>query len=369
MDLGITSFARHLFAPRAAVPLRRVPSARWARPSGRASFLELRVADVIDETPTTKTFVFDASALRYRAGQHLTVVVDIAGHTERRCYSFSSSPATKGRSAITVRRIDGGKVSGYLHDRVHAGDVLRAAPPAGAFTVETDPTAARLYAMVAGGVGITPLVSIAETILNEEPRSRIVLLFGNRIEKEIIFRRRLETLASEFCGRLEIMFALDMPTAGWNGLLGSLTGERVLTALAGSNPDRWLLCGPAPMMDGAVATLEGAGVAPKNILFERFQYAEARALQLPQAPATLRFARSGVATSAPVGMTILEATEKAGVALPSSCRMGGCGACKIKVQGRIVTAEPNCLSEHERADGYALACCSYADGEVTLLDF
>ena len=102
---------------------------------------------------------------------------------------------------------------------------------------------------------------------------------------------------------------------------------------------------------------------------EGFEYADARPSTLPQVEGRLVFAGSGRAAPAPVGSTILEVAENAGVALPSSCRMGGCGACKVKVHGRVVSAEPNCLGEKEKAEGHVLACCSYADGEVTLPDF
>jgi ring-1,2-phenylacetyl-CoA epoxidase subunit PaaE len=369
MGLTIASLARNFFSPSAAGPLLRKPSARWARPSTRSSFLELRVAEVIAETPTTKTFVFDDSSLRYAAGQHLTVVVEIDGRTERRCYSFSSSPASGSRPAITVRRVDDGKVSGYLHDHLHAGDVLRAASPTGSFTVATDPSASRVIAMVAGGVGITPIISMAETILREEPGSRVVLVYGNRSEKEIVFRRRLEALVRDFDGRLRVTLALDAAGTRFKGLVGPLSGERVLEALAGENADLWFVCGPQPMMDSVVATLEGRGVASDRIPLERFLTADTPATALPTEPATLRFATSGATAVAPIGVTILDAAEKAGIALPSSCRMGGCGACWVKVKGRVVAAEPNCLTEAERAEGYALACCSYGDGEVTLPDF
>ena len=369
MGLAIASFARNFFFPPTAAPLLRKPSARWARPSTRSSLLELRVAEVIDETPTTKTFVFDDPSLRYAAGQHLTVVVEIDGRTERRCYSFSSCPASGSRPAITVRRVNDGKVSGHLHDHLRVGDVLRAAPPTGSFTVATDPSASRVVAMVAGGVGITPIVSMAETVLREEPASRVVLVYGNRSEKEIVFRRRLEALVREFDGRLRLTLALDAAGTRWKGLVGPLSGERVFEALAEEKADGWFVCGPQPMMDSVVATLEGRGVASDRIHLERFLYADTPGTALPTEPATLRFAASGATAVAPTGVTILDAAEKAGVALPSSCRMGGCGACKVKVKGRVVAAEPNCLTETERAEGYALACCSYGDGEVTLLEF
>ena len=97
MNLDVVTFARNVLAPPAARPMLRQPNARWARGVVRPTLLRLVVADVIVESPTTRTLVFDNADLAYRAGQHLTVVAEIDGRTERRCYSFSSSPTAGGR--------------------------------------------------------------------------------------------------------------------------------------------------------------------------------------------------------------------------------------------------------------------------------
>lgn len=370
MGLALPSFAERLFSPPAAGPRLCRPNPRWARgASSRAGLLRLRVAEVVVETPSTRTFVLDDEAIAYLAGQHLTVVAHVDGRSVRRCYSLSSSPAAAGRPAITVKRVEGGVLSNWLHDHVKAGDVLRAAPAAGRFTVEPDASRSRHLALVAGGVGITPLVAIAETVLREEKDSRVTLLYGSRSADEVIFRSRLEEMERAFPRRLEVILAVDEATDGWTGLTGPLAGERVVAATRGQSPDAWFVCGPEAMMDGVVAALEASGVAADRIHTERFQYAEAGAVKVPTQAGTLVFAKSDRAAIAPAGTTILDAAEQAGVALPSSCRMGGCGACKVKVDGRVVAAEPNCLTGQEKADGYALACCSYADGRVVLPEF
>ncbi|MFN2424807.1 MAG: 2Fe-2S iron-sulfur cluster-binding protein [Candidatus Binatia bacterium] len=369
MGFAIASFARSFFFPPAAAPLRREPNRRWKRTSAASSLLHLKVADVINETPDTRTFVFEEEGLAYRAGQHLTLVVNLDGQTHRRCYSFSSSPAAAGRSSITVKRVEGGLLSNWLHDRVRTGDVLRATPASGRFTLEPDASESRHIVMVAGGVGITPLISMAETTLRAEPGSRVTLLYGSRSEDEIIFRTRLERLAEEFGERFDLRFAVDEGAASWPGLTGKLGGERVVATLGHAGPAQWFICGPEAMMQSVVAALGRAGVADERIHLERFQYAESSTARMPQAPASLVFRASGMTISAPVGTTILEAAEQAGIALPSSCRMGGCGACKVKIDGRVASAEPNCLTDQERAEGYALACCSWGDGRVELRDF
>jgi ferredoxin-NADP reductase len=365
------AFIRGWFSEPAPTYELRKPSARWGTPQPHQVRRRLRVAEVIDETPTTRTFVLepaDAGApLCYRAGQHLTLVVDIGGVTHRRCYSFSSSPATGHRPAITVRRMPEGAVSRHLHDKLRAGDAIVATDPTGSFTLETDPRAARTIVFVAGGVGITPLISLVETLLREEPRSRAVLLCGNRSEEEIIFRRRVAALETEFAPRLVVQHALDTPPSGWQGLTGALDGARTLQALGTTSADAYYVCGPEAMMQSVCDALSRAGVERERMHTERFAYASAAKTRIPAHAAEVTFAASGRRVTARPGQTILQAGLEAGIDLPFSCTMGGCGACKIrKSGGEVVMSEPNCLSDQEREEGYVLACCCYADTDLTI---
>jgi ferredoxin-NADP reductase len=368
----IAALVRDWFAePRPPAELRQ-PNPRWGRPGPRTSRHSLRVAEVIRETPSTLSFVLEPKddelpPLAYRAGQHLTLLVDVAGTTHRRCYSFSSSPATGSRPAITVRHIASGLVSRHLHDHVRAGDTLLALAPTGNFTVETDPRAARTLALIAGGVGITPLVSLAETVLHEEPGSRVVLLCGHRSEEEIIFRGRLADLEAEHGARLDVRVALDAPPPGWTGLAGALDGAQVLAALGDVRPDEFFVCGPEPMMRSVCASLFAAGVPRERVHTERFAYAAADAARIPDHGADITFAASGRRVAARAGQSILQAGLQAGIDLPFSCTMGGCGACKVrKASGTVVMNEPNCLSDAERETGHVLACCAYADTDVVI---
>jgi ferredoxin-NADP reductase len=369
---GVAAFLRGWFTePPPPFELREA-SARWSRGRPQQARRVLRVAEVIEETPSTRTFVLaapdgGAPQLEYRAGQHLTLVVEAGGSTQRRCYSFSTSPLTGGLPAITVKRVADGVVSRHLHDRVHAGDTLSALEPTGDFTLETDPALSRHVVMIAGGVGITPLASLAETVLRAEPASRVTLLTGNRCEPEIIFRRRLDALAAEFGPRLIVRHSLDDAPDGWTGLGGVLDGAQVLRAVGNVAADAWFVCGPEPMMQGVCATLAQAGVPRERIRTERFAYASATTTRIPDHAAELHFAKSGRRVTARAGQTILQAGLEAGIDLPSSCTMGGCGACKVRrLEGSVVMSEPNCLCEAERAAGYVLACCAYADTNLVI---
>jgi len=369
---GIAAFVRGWFTEPPPTFELREPSARWGTPQPRHARHALRVADVIQETPSTRTFVLSAPdgrapAFSYRAGQHLTLLVDAGGATHRRCYSFSSSPLAGGLPAITVKRMADGVVSRHLHDQVHAGDTLVALDPSGDFTLATDPAAVRHLVLIAGGVGITPLASVAETVLRAEPASRVTLLCGNRSEEEIVFRRRLAALEDEFHPRLVVRHALDVAADGWTGLRGALDGPQVLQALASAPADAYYVCGPEPMMQSVCAALEAARIPRERVRTERFAYASAATTCIPDHAVEIHFARSGRRVTARAGQTILQAGLEAGVDLPSSCTMGGCGACKVqKREGTVVMSEPNCLSDTEREAGYLLACCAYADSNVVI---
>lgn len=357
---------------RASVSIRK-PSARWfAGPaSGTAAAAPtVRVEQIIDETPTAKTVVLAPSddALRnYRAGQHLTLEVSIDGTSFRRCYSFSTAPGAA-QPAITVRRVEGGRVSGHLFETLRVGQTLKASGPSGGFTLVPDAQRRAHHVMIAGGVGITPLISMVEAVLAGEPLSRVTLLYGSRSEDDIIFHERLARLAEAHPQRLSVVLALDRARSRWPGIKGQLGGERVLEALGGAVDEaEFYVCGPAAMMDSVIGALTGAGVPPGRIHQERFTYADSARVAHPEGIYAVRFAASGRTLRSTPGEPLLQTATGAGIALPCSCQMGGCGQCRIKVaSGEVVMDQPNCLSRAEIEAGYILSCCAYPASDLVI---
>lgn len=348
----------------------RAASARWGVTRPATHELSVRVTSVVDETPTVKTFHLEpvSGSLAWQAGQHLTFHLDVDGQAVRRCYSFSTSPLAGAGPAVSVRRVEGGAVSPLLHDTVRAGDTLKVSPPSGSFTLPAGELAGKRLVFVGGGVGLTPLVSLVETALRGDGSVEVDLLCGHRSEDEILFAARIEALQQEFAPRLRVRISLDQAAKDWTGLRGSLGGSRVLEEV-GADADAYYVCGPEPMMADVEAALERAGVETSRIRTERFAYAAAAPTTAPTTAREIHFAKSGRTVVAEPGQTILEAATKGGVELPFSCTMGGCGACKVKKSaGTVVTAEPNCLSDAERAEGYVLTCCSYADDGLVVAD-
>lgn len=350
----------------------RQASQRWSRFGSGKKRRTLRVVDVVQETPTTSTFVLeplDREPFEYLPGQHLILLVEVDGTAHRRCYSFSTAPGAAERPAITVKHIPDGRVSGFLTRNLAKAQTLRVAEASGVFTVKPDVAASRRFVMIAGGVGITPLISMTEAILRGEPKSRVTLLFGNRSADEIIFRTRIASLEAEFPKTLEVVHCLDGAPSTWTGATGQLGGAKVLELLGQADRDaHYLVCGPGPMMDSVVAALAGAGIPKEQVRLERFEYvAPATAADHPTSSFKVRFAKSGAEIRTVPNEPILTTALGAGVALDYSCQMGGCGACKVKTTGgKIVIDKPNCLTPQEIEEGYALACCSYAAEDIVV---
>jgi len=385
------------FRGRGAPPLVRVgrahertavapPASCVSAPSSKArvdaSARELVVGRVIRETSSAVTLVLrdpsrEGAAFEFLPGQFFTVLAEIAGEVVPRNYSASNEPGSD-ELHLTIKRKEGGRVSGALL-RSRPGDRLRVLGPFGSFTVTPDPGARRRVVLVAGGSGITPLASIARTVLAREPASEVVLVDANRREEDIILAAELEQLALAHPRRFAVVHVLEEPPPAWDGEAGQL--DRVTAArIFGRVPVEGAVvyvCGPDPMRDEVIAAL--AGLVPSEaIRVERFaigprphvepspQVTLAAALPGPRA-ITLRLKDRTLRAAALPGATLLEAGLAAGAPMPFSCGAGGCGACRVKlVAGDVELEEPNCLTDAERSAGFVLACVGRPSGSCTI---
>ncbi len=325
-----------------------------------------RVTELRRETDDAVTVFLervDGQPIAYRAGQFLTFELNIDGQDLRRAYSFSSCP-TDGRPCITVKRIEDGRVSTWVNERLSVGAELKVGRPSGEFVVDESAVGDRHYVFIAGGSGITPLMSLSRDILGREPGARIDLIYGNRDQQSIIFADSLEALAAEN-ERLTVHHVLEKKPPKFKGHKG-FVNRKVLESVVGEPGDKvFYLCGPAAMMESLVKALKDMGVPSERIKTERFVSLATPNKGEHTAVYPITFAESGRTVTPEPGQTLLEAGLDAGIALEYSCTMGGCGACKVRVtKGTPVMDEPNCLLEEEKKDGYVLACVCYADSEL-----
>ena len=331
----------------------------------------VKVVQVVRETDDAVSIYLteaDGSALEFRPGQFLSVDVTIDGKRLRRAYSLASACLPDVPVHVTVKRIEDGWVSNHLNDTIQAGDELAVLGPSGNFTVEPRHVNARHLVMIAGGSGITPIMSILETVLRLEGGSRVTLIYGNRGWDDVIFRDRLAALCDEFEDRLVVDHVLERPPESWSAGRGLLTRDVVearLEALSIQDDGliRYFLCGPTPMMEAAHEALQQRGIDANRIAEERFTSPEARSGDVGSDKTELVvISKAGHDQGIQVGpgQTILEAALAAGIDMPFSCAMGGCGACRVhRTEGEVQMEEPNCLSRAEREQGYVLACVGH----------
>src|SRR6476469_5251339 len=242
-------------------------------------FHALKIAEIVPETAEANSIRFEIppelrEAFAFKAGQHLTLRTTIGGEEVRRNYSLCTAPADSDWM-VTVKRIGGGLFSNWVGDQLKAGDTVEVMVPHGSFTSEFDTSNSRHLVGIAGGSGITPVMSLIKTLLREEPESRFTLLYGNRDSSSVIFLETLAALKDKHLGRLEIYHFLDQEEQDIDLFNGMLNRERLEEAIAALVPDAgevdgWFICGPGPMMDAAEGALVYQNVPKERIHIERF---------------------------------------------------------------------------------------------------
>jgi ferredoxin-NADP reductase len=310
-------------------------------------FHPARVTRVVDETADAKSFVMDLG-FSYLAGQFLTF--RLCGTL--RSYSMSSSPDTDGSLAVTVKRVPGGLVSGWMHEHLGPGDVVEVTRPTGVFCLRD--TAAPMVAFGAGS-GITPILSLVKSALAVTAR-RVRVLAANRDWDSVIFRDTLDELAGRYPGRLEVRHHLDEGH-------GFVTGDQVRAFADGDRDADFYICGPAPFMDLAERALLDDGVTPEQIFIERFEAAAPGASAVTSAAlereGTVCIVLAGRRQTVPqhAGETLLESARRAGLSPPFSCEAGNCATCIAQVtEGEAKMRANNALDDDEIADGWVLTC-------------
>ncbi len=357
-------------------------------PSLPKGFHALTVADVRRETEDATSVAFEIpaekeQAFTFKAGQYLTLMREFDGESLRRPYSVCVSP-DEGELRVCVKRLPGGRMSGYVADELKVGDQLAVMEPNGRFTLETDASATNHYVGIAGGSGITPVLSIVRTVLRAEPNSQVTLLYGNRGVNDIIFRRKLAELKDQYLERFSIIHVLAEGDDMIDLLSGMLTSEKIeslLTAfLQPKDIDGYYICGPGPMMDGAGAALERLGVAPERVKIESFGtaappvHAGALATQTQDegdaAQATVIIGGSRSQISVPRNGNVLDAALAAKMDMPFACKGGVCCTCKARlVEGEVDMAVNFGLEQDEIDRGFILTCQARPLTDTIVVDY
>jgi ring-1,2-phenylacetyl-CoA epoxidase subunit PaaE len=358
----------------------------------RARFHPLRVAAVERLTDDAVAVTFEvpedlADEYVFEPGQHLTVRATIHGADVRQSYSICQSRHAAGMERlrrVAVARVPEGRMSTWMNDAVAPGDVLEVMTPLGSFTCPTRPDAARHHVAIAAGSGITPVISLLTSALEEEPRSRATLLFGNRRTSSIMFLEELEDLKNRFPGRFHLVNVLSREAQDVELFHGRLDPERLSTILATLLPvgsvDEWYLCGPFGLVTGAEALLREHGVDPHHIHHEIFHVDDGteprRSVVVDTgAPpeATVTVTLDGRTTVVPMPSkeeSILDATLRMRPDAPFSCTGGVCGTCRARlVSGEVRMDRNYALEPDEVENGIVLTCQSHPVTDEVALDY
>jgi ferredoxin-NADP reductase len=351
----------------------RPPAPPSAPPQARArDFVPVPVMAVFDETPDIRTFrMARPDGFEFQAGQFLTVRVRADGKEHARCYSISSPPEARGYMEISVKRL--GSVSGTLHAMLRPGSLLSVRAPAGSFVYPSGDD--RPIVLIAGGVGITPLMSMLRHGLDSEPSRPITLYYSVRTRNDIAFHDEIRLLDRRH-GQFRAFLAVTDDPAAADMFPGRITDELIAQTMPGVAHATCMLCGPPPMIEAMTQMLVGIGVPRSQVHFEIFNPAVAAGAGVPArepvAPAPARqsvevtFARSRQKTQVAAGQTLLEAAESCRADVPSLCRAGVCGTCRTRVVSGDVDCRSTTLNDDDVAAGYVLPCVTHVISDCTV---
>lgn len=348
-------------------------------------FHRLRIREVRRETPECVSLAFDvpadlAAEYRFVQGQHLNVRAVLDGEEVRRSYSICSG-VDDGELRVAIKKVPGGRFSVWANERLSAGDAIDVMTPEGRFFTPLDSAQGKHYVAFAAGSGITPVLSLARTILAREPRSRFTLVYGNRRLASTMFHEALWELKDRYLARFVIynVFSREAQEVDlFNGRIDAAKTRAFLdTLIPAAGIDEAFVCGPASMIDEVEAALIEAGVPREHVHVERFGVpgaaANAPVDDADAAEAKVTLVVDGVRREIDFHRgqhSILEAGRAAGIDLPFSCQGGMCSTCRAKLlEGEVKMAKNYALEPHEVAAGFVLTCQSYPLTERVVISF
>jgi glycine betaine catabolism B len=352
---------------------------------------ELRVLRIVEEAPDVRTFRLGPKAggslpFVHRAGQYLNLALTIDGARINRSYTIASSPVQTSFCELTVKRKPDGYASKYLHDVLRQGQALRVSAPFGRF-VFTGTEASKVL-LIAGGVGITPVMSILRHLADKSWPGQAHLVYSARRQEDIVFAKEIASLQQRLAN-LHVCVTLSGATdSSWTGERGHVTADLLRRHVPAPGGLPIYLCGPDAMMASTRAILLGLGFSEDKINTEAFA-ASGRTDAMSRRPVdgapastvvtreptasgagslpTVRFERSKKGTELPATLTVLEAAEAIGVKMPFECRSGICGQCKTKLlEGQVTMDVEDALAPGDKAHGIILACQARSTKDVAV---
>ncbi|WP_229680206.1 1,2-phenylacetyl-CoA epoxidase subunit PaaE [Saccharopolyspora thermophila] len=319
-----------------------------------------------------------AAEFAFRPGQSLTLRRRVDGREERRSYSICAPVGAPPR--IGVRLVPGGLFSSWLVHEVRPGDEIEVMPPTGTFT--PDLTADERHVCVAAGSGITPVLSIAASVLRETDAT-VTLLYGNRRSDTVMFADELADLKDRYPSRLELVHVLSREPRESELFTGRLDAAKLRallsTVIDAGAVDQWWLCGPYGMVRDAQQVLLDTDVPGDRVHQELFYVEdvppepvrhEEPALEGSTSDVTVVLDGRSTQMTLPRDIPVLDAAQRVRQDLPFACKGGVCGTCRAKVTcGEVRMRRNFALEESEVADGFVLTCQALPVSDSVTVDF
>jgi len=350
------------------------------------AFHPLRVSDITSLTDDSVCISFEVPAglagdYDFVHGQHVTIKTALAGDDVRRSYSICA-PAKSGKLRIGVKVLPGGHFSGFAAGKLAVGNMLDVMTPTGHFHTPLDPAHRKHYAAIAAGSGITPILSIVTTTLEQEPGSRVTLIYANRTSRTIMFLEELEDLKDRYRGRFHLIHVLSREAQDAELMSGRLDAARLTkineTLVPVETVDEWFLCGPFEMVTDLRVALLDQGADPHRVHTELFHVEAKPPVRQPTVAdegegAQVEINLDGRTSTFRLkgnDVPVLEAALRVRSDAPFACKGGVCGTCRAKLVSGTVEMDTNYALEPDEIDnGYVLTCQSHPTSEAVVLDY
>ena len=346
-----------------------------------SSFYKLSIKEIIKETADAVSILFNVpeelqSHYNFIAGQYVNLKVTLDGQEIRRAYSICAAPKS-GELRIAVKSVKNGFFSKFANEKLAVGNVIEVGTPEGKFTFEPKIDRQKNYAAFVAGSGITPVFSILKSVLEEEPNSTFILVYGNKSEKDTIFHNQLHDLQLQYVGRLFVQYVYSQSTAD-NALLGRIDKSTVNFILKNKHSEmefsKCFLCGPEEMINLVSDALKENNISSSDIKFELFSTSsndnETNSGANGHTKISILVDSEEMTFEMSQQQTLLEAALKQGLDVPYSCQGGICSSCICKItEGAAEMKKNQILNESEVAEGLTLACQAYPTTTIIKIDF
>ena len=345
-----------------------------------STFYKLNIKEVKRETPNAVSVAFTVpnelkSAYQFIAGQYINLKLTLDGQEIRRAYSICSSP-NSGELRIAIKSVQNGHFSKFANENLKAGDIIEVGQPEGKFTFEPNAEKQKNYAGFVAGSGITPVISILKSVLESEPKSSFVLVYGNKSPEETIFHQELHDLQQKYVGRLFVHYVFSKSNA--SELFGRIDKSAVNFILNNKHKekefDKFYLCGPEEMINLVSSVLKEHNIAEKDIKFELFSTSTAENTnagnQSGHTKITVLVDDEETTFEMSQKQTVLEAALKQGIDAPYSCQGGICSSCIAKItKGSAEMKKNSILTDNEVAEGLILTCQAHPTSVEIYVDY